>query len=274
MSLKHILPTFRNRFNFVIQNVEKHSNSTKFKNMLNLGTGEGDFDEYLAKYTEELTSCDINVFDIEQAKRVNKDIPNIIYQVKDALETEYPNDRFDLIVCTEVIEHVGNPTLLLKEIHRILAENGIAILTFPSRSFPITYDPLNYIAKKLRSIKPIINQGAYAFGHTYLIDYEEFCKIVDAAGLQIKSSTPLSGYLIGFLEMYWTGIFQNLFKSNSKNLNESKNKFITIKSKSSKIPFLSKITDFIIKVDRAFFTIGNNSIGIGIIIVKKSYITV
>lgn len=270
MSLKHLLPTFRNRFNFIVENIEIYNTKIQCRNMLNVGTGEGDYDRYLSRHTEVLTACDINVGDIDQAKTINKEIPNIVYEVKDALNTGYADGSFDVIVCTEVIEHVGNPGLLLKEINRILAEDGIVMITFPSKNFPITYDPINYISQKLGKTNPIINQGAYAFGHQYLIDCKEFLILADEAGLQIESTKGLSGYLIGFLEMYWTGIFQYFFKSNSRNINESNKNPVTLKTKSSKIPFLAKITDLVIKTDFAFFTKRYNTIGIGVVLVKKS----
>ena len=42
-----------------------------------------------------------------------------------------PNSSYDLIVCTEVLEHVLNPFLAVKEILRMLKKNGLVFITVP-----------------------------------------------------------------------------------------------------------------------------------------------
>jgi SAM-dependent methyltransferase len=41
------------------------------------------------------------------------------------------DDRFDIIVCTEVLEHVLNPFAAIAEIHRILKPGGILLASSP-----------------------------------------------------------------------------------------------------------------------------------------------
>jgi SAM-dependent methyltransferase len=42
-----------------------------------------------------------------------------------------PNNFFDIVVCTEVLEHTLNPFEAVKEIYRILKPNGIACISVP-----------------------------------------------------------------------------------------------------------------------------------------------
>jgi len=42
-----------------------------------------------------------------------------------------PSHSFDTVLCTQVIEHVPDPNLLLKKIHTIVNKDGILILTAP-----------------------------------------------------------------------------------------------------------------------------------------------
>lgn len=39
--------------------------------------------------------------------------------------------RFDFIVCTEVLEHTGNPFLAINEMHRLLKPGGVLFLSTP-----------------------------------------------------------------------------------------------------------------------------------------------
>ncbi len=44
----------------------------------------------------------------------------------------YPEDSFDLIWCTEVVEHLRDPKLLFEEIERVMRPGGTAVLTTPN----------------------------------------------------------------------------------------------------------------------------------------------
>jgi len=44
-----------------------------------------------------------------------------------------PDDGFDAVVCTEVIEHVTDPAALLQTIRRVLAPGGTAVISTPIR---------------------------------------------------------------------------------------------------------------------------------------------
>lgn len=42
-----------------------------------------------------------------------------------------PNESFDIIVCTEVLEHTTNPFSAVSEIHRLLKPKGVVYVTTP-----------------------------------------------------------------------------------------------------------------------------------------------
>lgn len=44
----------------------------------------------------------------------------------------YPGDSFDLVTCSEVIEHVENYYLLLREAYRVLKKGGLLVVTTPN----------------------------------------------------------------------------------------------------------------------------------------------
>jgi len=43
---------------------------------------------------------------------------------------------FDLIICTEVLEHLENPEKIISEIGRVLTKGGTAVISIPSLSLP------------------------------------------------------------------------------------------------------------------------------------------
>jgi SAM-dependent methyltransferase len=49
----------------------------------------------------------------------------------DITAIDYPDKRFDLIICSHVLEHVPDDRLAIKELFRVLKTNGTAILQVP-----------------------------------------------------------------------------------------------------------------------------------------------
>jgi ubiquinone/menaquinone biosynthesis C-methylase UbiE len=283
MNFKFLFPTFRNRYLFVRERLKKYVSipdpQSPIPNRgLNLGTGEGDYDRMVAAYCTELIGCDVNEEDLAHARALNKDVPNLRYEPNNALALTYPDNSFDLIVSCEVIEHVGQPAQMIREMYRVMKPGGVAIMTFPSREFPITYDPVNRIWQLTRSEgsrEYAISQGAYAFGHEYLIGSEDFKKWAADAGFEIVEFRGLSRHLVGLLEVYWTGIAQSIFKKNARNVtaktspsSQGEGRGGALRPASTKEPALVFITDFILWLDKLLFGWTGRSVGKGVILKK------
>lgn len=262
MNYKLLFPTYRNRYRFVRQKLQQYRPVGGWANGLNLGTGEGDYDWMIAKFCQQLEACDINEDDVAFAQWLNQDVTNLKYRVADALNLVYEDDAFDLLVSVDVLEHVGQPEGMMREVGRVLKPGGIALMTFPNLRFPVTYDPLNRLFRRRR-----LAQGAYAFGHNYLIDADAFRGWAAENDLLILDECNLSGYLIGFLEMYWTGWVQRLLKANATNLSEKKKRRLSLRP-SREEPLLTIFTDGVIKLDHRFSGKSRHSVGKGFVLKK------
>lgn len=260
LNYKLLFPTYLNRYRFVQWALQQYG---AFGQGLSLGTGEGDYDAMIAKHCQHLIACDINEQDIAFAKALNHTVKNLDYQVENALALSFENDTFDLLVSVEVIEHVGNPQQMMREVARVLRPGGIAIITFPSLDFPFSYDPVNKF-----SGRKVISQGAYAFGHEYLISPADFRQWLKENRMTTLQEQNLSGYLIGFLEMYWTGWVQRIFKANAANVSE-KSKKMALRP-SVKEPALTAITDGLLFFDKMLFKNAKYAIGKGFVIRKET----
>lgn len=272
MNFKQLFPTFRNRYLFVLSRMKKYASADhSIERGLNLGTGEGDYDRMIAGYCRELTGCDVNEEDLVHARAVNAGVMNLVYEVNNALDLTYPDNHFDLIVSCEVIEHVGQPERMVQEMYRVLKPGGVVIMTFPSREFPVTYDPVNRIWQLIRgdgSREYAISQGAYAFGHDYLIGADDFKKWAKNAGFEIVEFRGLSHHLVGILEVYWTGIVQRIFKKNAGNVTSDTEGGLKVRPSSTKEPWLTIITDLLLALDTLLFGWSSRSIGKGIVMKK------
>jgi len=61
----------------------------------------------------------------------------------DAHELPFEENSFDLVLCTEVIEHTEKPRKVLSEINRVLKDGGELILTTP-QTWCLHYEPNDY----------------------------------------------------------------------------------------------------------------------------------
>lgn len=87
---------------------------------LDVGCREGHQTQFLKDKGYKIVSIDIK-----------KNIPECI--IMDAnKKLKIGDNYFDLIWCSEVIEHLDNPSLTITEFRRILKSNGIMILTTPN----------------------------------------------------------------------------------------------------------------------------------------------
>ena len=110
--------------------VHKLLTLNKEDRLLEVGCGAGNI---LAEIEEgERHGIDISNYLLEKAKkRLNKEV---YLEKADAQNLPFRNGSFDRIICSEVIEHVINPLLLLSEMARVLRPDGIAVLSIPNET--------------------------------------------------------------------------------------------------------------------------------------------
>jgi SAM-dependent methyltransferase len=67
----------------------------------------------------------------------------------------YPDASFDSLVSFQVIEHIEDDKLFLKEIHRVLRPGGVALITTPNRPMSLSRNPWHireYSASELTAL--------------------------------------------------------------------------------------------------------------------------
>jgi SAM-dependent methyltransferase len=70
----------------------------------------------------------------------------------DALTLPLPDEQFDIVICASLIEHVPTPADLIRELHRILRDGGVAYLSFPPFYTPIgghQFSPFHLFGERL-----------------------------------------------------------------------------------------------------------------------------
>lgn len=114
------------------QVIFQSKNYLKNKTVLDLGCGAGRVSLYAAKYAKHVTGIDYIEKAITYAQKFAKlcNIKNVDFSVGD-LDT-FKGEKFDVIMMTEVFQHIDNPLCTLKRSRKMLNKNGHVIISVPS----------------------------------------------------------------------------------------------------------------------------------------------
>ncbi len=107
--------------------------------LLDIGCGGGIITESLPYYYRgvKVFGCDISKTAIAYAKKFGSG--KATYDVLKGKKFPYKDSTFDACICLDVMEHVPDVNFFLKEIRRILKQNGKFFLLVPCENQPMTY---------------------------------------------------------------------------------------------------------------------------------------
>lgn len=100
--------------------------------VLNVGGSAGIIDEYLSRYFNHVTGIDIDKKAICYAKE-NFKKHNLVFEIGDAMQMNYDDNSFDIVICSQVYEHVPDAKTLMEEIFRVLKPKGIVYFAAGNR---------------------------------------------------------------------------------------------------------------------------------------------
>jgi ubiquinone/menaquinone biosynthesis C-methylase UbiE len=108
-------------------------------NLLEVGCGEGRGIDWLLPKVDRYSAIDKIAPVVEELRKkypqgdfTSGNIPPL---------TGYAENSFDSVVSFQVIEHIQDDRLFLKEIHRVLKPGGIALLTTPNKPMSLSRNP-------------------------------------------------------------------------------------------------------------------------------------
>lgn len=166
----------------ILSMVLKNEN-TKELTLLDAGCGMGLASLYWSTKFKKVLGVDLDKAKIKQAKLIAKDnkIGNIKFKSADLLKNNFTNERFDIAICFEVIEHVKDHKKLIHTLSKRIKKTGKIIISFPSNSYisalaqhSLQHEVVGFLPSDIEKVsrkEGLKLTKTYSFGNTLYVQW-------------------------------------------------------------------------------------------------------
>lgn len=163
---------------------------TKRGRVLDIGAGKGEFLALAKKSGWDVYGVEMS----EKFADYAKNRYNLNIEKKSLSQIGYPGKYFDVVTLNMVLEHIEEPNGIMKEIHRILKDDGIVIIEIPNMNSLMLKAVRLYFLMKGKPWSPLLSPlhkpyhsyGYYKFTLKFLLNRHNL-RIVKAMTLSLSS---------------------------------------------------------------------------------------
>jgi len=169
----HRIPGGRKKLEFLFSVLMERRAIGRQVSVLDVGCGNGGIAFAVASLGCEVLGVDVNEASISHARKTNR-YPNARFEVVADRGFDLKK-RYDLIICSDVLEHLFNPQRLLNTMARHLKDNGVLLITVPNGYGPreVLGRTEAFIRTKL-GLAGLVDRARTAMG---VIDAAEKCAV-------------------------------------------------------------------------------------------------
>jgi 2-polyprenyl-3-methyl-5-hydroxy-6-metoxy-1,4-benzoquinol methylase len=150
--------------------------------VLDLAAAQGNYTLWLAEQGYDVTWNDLRA-DLEGYVRLKHERGSVRYAPGDAFKLEFP-EPFDLVIITEIIEHVAHPDEFLAQVARLTRPGGYVLLSTPNGEYFLSDRPRFSDTADASQYEAMQFQPD-ASGHIFLLHTDEVAPLAHAAGLAV-----------------------------------------------------------------------------------------
>lgn len=189
---------FRTKLLHFIERIEllrqKHQREKSDIRILDVGCGNGVQMTFpLGAQGYAVTGIDVHEPSIEYARRENpfKNVEFLKVGIEN-LKSALFERVFDVIILSDILEHVPDPEKLLRDVHAMLAHNGIILISIPNGLGPFEIE--NFILRKTGALafgRRLLKKGSdipynHESGHIQFFSKNRFAAILKNAGFSMS----------------------------------------------------------------------------------------
>jgi 2-polyprenyl-3-methyl-5-hydroxy-6-metoxy-1,4-benzoquinol methylase len=163
---------------------------------LEIGFGAGVYLSALAENYREVTATDLDQAHLDHAQRLLITHPNLRLLTDDITDSKLLPASFDLILCSEVLEHIPDTDRVIAGIRRLLAPGGFLLLSTPQRhSLMELTCKVAFMPGVIQLVRRIYGEAVFETGHINLTSEPELIRTLTAHGFTIREQFKSGLYL-------------------------------------------------------------------------------
>jgi len=151
---------------------------------------------------------------IRKAQRNVGHLPGIALTRGNIYALPFPDDYFDGVILSEILEHIDDDVAGLREVRRVLKPGGAVAITVPHARYPFWWDPINWTLERVFNTH--IQHGPLAgiwANHVRLYHRFELRQAVEEAGFVVEAERSFTHYSFPFIHNLVYGLGKPLLES-------------------------------------------------------------
>lgn len=151
---------------------------------------------------------------IEKAQKNVGGLPDLMLNRANIYALPYPDNTFDAVILSEILEHIDDDVAGLKEALRVLKPGGVVAITVPNANYPFWWDPINKTLETLFNTH--IQHGPFAgiwANHVRLYTRDQLRTAALDAGFEVEEERNFTHYSFPFIHNLVYGFGMPLLES-------------------------------------------------------------
>ena len=151
---------------------------------------------------------------IAKARRNVGHLPDITLTRGTIYALPFPDDYFDGVILSEILEHIDDDVAGLREVWRVLKPGGVVAITVPHANYPFWWDPINKTLETVFHTK--IRRGPLAgiwANHVRLYERDQLRAAAEQAGFVVEAERAFTHYSFPFIHNLVYGLGKPLLES-------------------------------------------------------------
>ncbi|MBV8772836.1 MAG: class I SAM-dependent methyltransferase, partial [Deltaproteobacteria bacterium] len=163
---------------------------------LEIGFGAGVYLRALASHYDEVVGTDLSDSQLEYVRMRTADLINLQVLIDDITDSHLPAHSFDLVLCSEVLEHIPDTQKAIGGIRRVIAPGGLLIVSTPQRrSLMELACKVALLPGLINMVRRVYGEAVFETGHISLMTERQIRQALESVGFHIRQQFKSGLYL-------------------------------------------------------------------------------
>lgn len=163
---------------------------------LEIGPGSGVYLPLLSECFENVVASDVEETFLQNASMFSSEYESVSCIRDNITSTTLPPATFDLVLCSEVIEHIEDAEAALRNMRMILKKDGVLILSTPYKYCPLEMcSRVAYLPGIIKLVRLVYQEPIMDAGHINLKTGRALQRLLEKTGFTIQRHEAFGCYI-------------------------------------------------------------------------------